>query len=68
MSEKIELKTCPFCGGKAMMAVSEPGHEDRVWFLAKCRELTCLGGNINRWEYTKERAAAAWNRRAKCEN
>ena len=62
MSE-IDLKPCPFCGGKAGMIASLSGREDRVWFVAKCTNHNCIGNYINIWDITPDKAAEAWNRR-----
>jgi Lar family restriction alleviation protein len=54
-NDKIELKPCPFCGGKAEM-VSDFDDEHYVYCIG------CKGG----WKTmeTPEEAAAEWNRRA----
>lgn len=64
MSEEIKLKPCPFCGGEAILVASKPGHEGRIWHIARCRDRRCIGASMNVWEYRPERAAANWNRRA----
>jgi Lar family restriction alleviation protein len=53
-NDKIELKPCPFCGGKAEM-VSDFDDEHYVYCSG------CKGG----WKTmeTPEEAAEAWNRR-----
>lgn len=61
----MELKPCPFCGGNAQMRQSEDERNGRVSWQAKCANtLNCIGNFISVWEYTEERAAEAWNRRA----
>lgn len=54
---KEELKPCPFCGGTELKIANEP---NQVWCLnSKCHN---RGPKIN--NATKEKAIAAWNRRA----
>ena len=62
MSEKVELKPCPFCGGEA--------HPDNTWILSGARKwvVHCIkcGASIGFYE-TKKKAIEAWNRRIKDE-
>ena len=60
-SEVIELKPCPFCGGKAEMV------EQRLYGNTPTHFGVCCGSCYQgtwRWHRTEAEAAAAWNRRA----
>ena len=64
-----DLKPCPFCGGEASVVRSYPqtlfsDEGATCHFKVTCHTMGCLGSAINLWDYTKERARAAWNRRA----
>lgn len=54
-----ELKTCPFCGGKAEML----NYSENEW-LVRC---TDCDGMVERWRETEEEAIEQWNRRTKNE-
>jgi Lar family restriction alleviation protein len=55
MSDALELKPCPFCGGKALLTNREmPG----------CAFVVCEGCQAQGDDGTVERVVAAWNRRA----
>lgn len=54
-----QLKSCPFCGGKAEMLISEY-EGSRKEYLVACTE--CYG-MVERWRETEEEAAEQWNRR-----
>jgi Lar family restriction alleviation protein len=63
MSEtKVELKKCPFCGGKAILEMGEYSSSPCYVICKKC-------GNRTRKYYTEkdrtvtDEAIAAWNRR-----
>ena len=60
---KIELKPCPFCGGAAVMQEGTSKEN----YKACCGDLACIGSHIYKWHPTKEKAAEAWNRRARDE-
>lgn len=52
-----ELKPCPFCGGEAEIVEDSLFGED--YYAGRCR--SCAATSI--FEFTKEEAVAAWNRR-----
>ena len=56
----IKLKSCPFCGGAAVMQEGAIKGD----YKAKCGNLACIGSYLFKWHPTKEKAAEAWNRRA----
>lgn len=58
-----ELKPCPFCGGEAKLVHSEPGREDRIWCIVRCKDWNCTGHHLNVWYATDEDAADRWNTR-----
>ena len=58
MQSEIELKPCPFCGGKAYVYPTEHG------WSAQCEDCWSTGAD----KETREEAAAAWNHRAESEN
>lgn len=58
-----ELKTCPFCGGKAMLIANRYRHEQTTFFV-KCSNSECP---VIPETYEMESIAsviANWNRRA----
>ena len=58
-NDKIELKPCPFCGGKAKM------QQGLTWLIG-CDTRGCIGYrpySLDRDYETAEEAVAAWNRR-----
>lgn len=59
-----ELKTCPFCGGKATMHKDTWPGKDGTYrtFWVKCRNRKCGGGTEE--DRSESAAAARWNRRA----
>lgn len=59
MSDKIELKPCPFCGGKAKMVVY-PNYNDGNDYVVICTK--CDAGVPN-WCETEEEATRQWNKR-----
>lgn len=59
----MELKECPFCGGKAHMAenVSVYG----TTFAACCDDVEgCSAGTPGNWWKSEDEAAAKWNTRS----
>ena len=55
-----ELKPCPFCGGKATIAIESEGHIGS-YYMAYCLTSNCdceIG-----WEDTAEESARKWNTR-----
>ena len=54
--KEVELKPCPFCGGKAEML----NYSDNEW-LVHC---TVCDGMVERWRETEHEAIEQWNRRA----
>ena len=56
-----DLRECPFCGGEAKPKEDVLSrYSDKVWHLVEC---TSCSASTN-WHETKQRAVAAWNRRA----
>ena len=58
-NDKIELRTCPFCGGKAKL------QRGLTWLIG-CDTRGCIGYrpySLDRDYETAEEAVAAWNRR-----
>lgn len=62
MSETVELKPCPFCGGKAdVLIVPSYLEGGKSGWLVKC-----LCGCCNQMPHmSKQEAMEAWNRRVK---
>lgn len=56
----IELKPCPFCGGRVVIR--------KTIMMQKCYSITCQGCGADVFFYEKEHdqklMAEAWNRRA----
>lgn len=69
-----ELKSCPFCGGKARikgavyndLGVYGNKETDKRWFGVYCSD--CLVSQPKRKYSSKLEAITAWNRRAQPEN
>ena len=59
-----ELKTCPFCGGKAYIHESGPGLSTHRTFYPRCRTKECIGNQGWVGFDTKAEAIAAWNKRS----
>lgn len=73
-TEEIKLKPCPFCGGEARLQVTERGVAVVCIRLSECGCRTDYYQDFNvltGWDSWKkgrtavEKAADAWNRRAK---
>ncbi len=68
MSEKIELKPCPFCGEKAKLYITQKdgGYETSIICKTWSKDREC-GAVIERWalkqEWAIESVIAAWNTR-----
>lgn len=56
-AEMIELKPCPFCGGKADIYEPDVDIETHLVYCTKCQAETQLFAK-------REEAIEAWNRRA----
>ena len=56
----VELKSCPFCGGKAIVNTVPRFIEKYTVFNVGCRRCGATGCNYS----TKKEAAEAWNRRS----
>ena len=69
MSDRIELKPCPFCGANARLVRTKVRHTDTG---AVAYYVRCTGCQATQWpdphdgypRYGSEAAARAWNRRA----
>lgn len=60
----VELKPCPFCGGKAQIWEERVGN--RTIFHVSCENENCgvIVETRDSFGATRESAAAAWERRA----
>ena len=58
--EEIELKPCPFCGGKGVEILEDENKYLYYRYMAQCQK---CGANA-KLSRTKEEARKAWNRRA----
>lgn len=63
MSFEIELKPCPFCGGKASFLTVEQTDGTRGYEVS-CENAACEVCSCTMLHPTKAEAAAAWNRRS----
>jgi len=70
MSEKIELKPCPFCGSDAIL-VSDFQKEDKGTDRCRTANVRCVNQSCLTWGYisdscvgeSEQKAIDAWNRR-----
>ena len=60
MSEKMELKPCPFCGGEAKSFAPYPELR-RYWWTVECA--SCAASVSGEIDSKQDDATAAWNRR-----
>ena len=60
MEKQIELKPCPFCGGKAFVSAKLPYFGEELTLAVVCEQ--CNASSKHR--RTKEKAIEDWNRRA----
>lgn len=62
MSDEIELKPCPFCGGSEITVVFNPteGVDMTGMYIVSCDDC----GGTSGYRYTQDDAVAAWNGRA----
>ena len=63
MTDEIEIKPCPFCGGKAKLLKDEFGGTSDWWYAA-CGNLDCGIRAETADRPTPQEAAKLWNRRA----
>lgn len=55
-----ELKTCPFCGGKAILIVERYDDEFDKWYRAECENRCVIQYNSSESE---SEAIKTWNKR-----
>lgn len=58
---KVELKPCPFCGGKSW--VIKIPNESNKKYVVVCKDDDC-GASLGNYSETREEAINAWNKRA----
>lgn len=58
MSEQVEVRECPCCGGDGLVLKSQYGNIGEHWVT--CRQCRLKTG----WYTTRDDAIAAWNKRA----
>ena len=73
----IELKTCPFCGGRAVMKAVNKEYGFTIWCQCRkcgartegyCPDMNHEDNTITSIEECKDRAAKVWNNRAESAN
>lgn len=69
MSEKIELLSCPFCGGDAVFRYLGQRNSKQLegfdtWGAGCGRSSCAIGHTTTGYEYTQKEAARKWNTRA----
>ena len=57
-----DIKPCPFCGGAAVLKTT-PHIPSGTDYTPTCTDPSCAGRLTKKWT-DKEKAIAAWNRRA----
>lgn len=60
----VELKPCPFCGGKARISADPDATRDsqgRLWAFTVVCDSCCATSGLT---FSPDRAMEAWNRRA----
>lgn len=57
----IDLKPCPFCGGKAEVRRDS---EMEMYYVVVCTNCPTNVGRM--WFWKKQNAVNAWNRRVQC--
>ena len=62
--DNVNLKPCPFCGGKAIVEI---GTKSKIVFCIRCKARTNRFAEYNE-EKNEEKAVEAWNRRVNDEN
>lgn len=55
MEDKMKLKPCPFCGGKAEML----NYSEKEWLVC----CPICSGMVEKWRETEIEAIEQWNRR-----
>lgn len=66
MSNKVELKPCPFCGGKAIINEIPPHTHGLAKFMPDCSGevfIECTNCTCGISANSKNEAITAWNRR-----
>lgn len=62
--EKVEIKTCPFCGFIPQIEISENWCHDKTLYTVRCKTSKCFGHPRDSvWFDSKEQAIKSWNRR-----
>lgn len=72
MTEREELKPCPFCGGEAEVDWSfDTWVDEQKGFWVQCQTENCISLGYSKFHYcergqftSEAEATAAWNRRA----
>lgn len=73
----IKLKTCPFCGGRAVMKAVNKKYGFAIWCQCRkcsartegyCPDMNHEDNTITSIEECKDRAAKVWNNRAESAN
>lgn len=59
MTNKEQLKTCPFCGGKAETEAVWDNETEKEWYYVHCK--SCYAATD--WYDTEQYAIDLWNKR-----